>query len=717
MGFFDKYPYTDFHELNLDWFLSQFKSLVTDWDDFKTYIENEWDNVKTDWETLYNYVHDYFDNLDVQTEIDNKLNQMALDGTMADIIRQVYGNSYGVEIVSNTSDMTDVGKGYVLSSDSNGYIWFWDGTQFTQSSVSYLNPLNALSFLANNSVTDLDDLYRNIYNVSTSEIGSHTNTPPTSEGFIVMSLDANNASAVQIAYNHGQYNPEASFYIRKKSNSIWGNWVTYNAADYIKHTSAAITDLNDLYREYCHIATSDLGNVANVPQTTEGIIVADFASSSVESVQIAYNYGNSTPAVFYIRKKSSSTWGAWTKYDADQYLEFVNAYTTGDDLDNLYKEVTNVTTANISNVSNMPPVTSGIIIEDISRAPNCRIQLAYDYAGTNIPTIWLRKSSTAGVWSNWYELTRNFWRQITTEDLDDLVDPEVVYWVTSNSDDVGHNPLYMAAGYCEIYKGYPRGNSLQIVGSWANAFVGVKFIRTKQSTTSPWSDWNIINADIMANGYGFTVIGDSLSSGVTTKGTNNLYAFQMESWGKILANRIGCKYYGCTKSGASTVDWLNTANEYGINKLNRLPATPVYFINLGINDYNQTVSEADFKSNYADIIDAVRTKAPDAVIFCCKLWRASGYDTYSGYINDVLAGYSSDPRVILFDIQADVLASPINDHLYNGHFDVIGYKLIADAVETEFMNIANAHPELFRYEVSHLAEGDSNQGNGYPYVL
>ena len=37
---------------------------------------------------LQSYVNTYFDNLDVQTEINNKLDQMAQDGTLADIISQ-----------------------------------------------------------------------------------------------------------------------------------------------------------------------------------------------------------------------------------------------------------------------------------------------------------------------------------------------------------------------------------------------------------------------------------------------------------------------------------------------------------------------------------------------------------------------------------------------------------------------------------------------------
>lgn len=35
MGFINNYPYTDFHELNLDWVLNEIKTLHSDWNDFK----------------------------------------------------------------------------------------------------------------------------------------------------------------------------------------------------------------------------------------------------------------------------------------------------------------------------------------------------------------------------------------------------------------------------------------------------------------------------------------------------------------------------------------------------------------------------------------------------------------------------------------------------------------------------------------------------------
>ena len=71
----NNFPYTNFHELNLDWFMGEFKKLVA-----------EWEETKGEWNTLHDYVQNYFNNLNVQTEIDNKINAMIADGTFADIV-------------------------------------------------------------------------------------------------------------------------------------------------------------------------------------------------------------------------------------------------------------------------------------------------------------------------------------------------------------------------------------------------------------------------------------------------------------------------------------------------------------------------------------------------------------------------------------------------------------------------------------------------------
>lgn len=109
---------------------------------------------------LKDYVEDYFENLDVQTEINNKLDQMAEDGSLGDIISEVtapyldnfrseveselntFENTVNNEIIaidhkvdvatsgsplvaSDVSEMTDHNRIYVNT--TNGKWYYWDG--------------------------------------------------------------------------------------------------------------------------------------------------------------------------------------------------------------------------------------------------------------------------------------------------------------------------------------------------------------------------------------------------------------------------------------------------------------------------------------------------------------------------------------------------------------------------------------------------------------
>lgn len=108
MSFENKYPYTDFHELNLDWIISEIKRIAQEWIDYRTTLDSDWEQYKHDlneewaeveqaWTDLHDYVQNYFANLDVQQEINNKLDQMAADGTL-DAILLPYFNAYKAEI-------------------------------------------------------------------------------------------------------------------------------------------------------------------------------------------------------------------------------------------------------------------------------------------------------------------------------------------------------------------------------------------------------------------------------------------------------------------------------------------------------------------------------------------------------------------------------------------------------------------------------------------
>ena len=71
------------------------------------YLNITVDNVnllESDFKVLYDYVHDYFNNLDVQEEINNKLDIMAENGELTDIIAQYLGLA-GMITFDNVAEM------------------------------------------------------------------------------------------------------------------------------------------------------------------------------------------------------------------------------------------------------------------------------------------------------------------------------------------------------------------------------------------------------------------------------------------------------------------------------------------------------------------------------------------------------------------------------------------------------------------------------------
>ena len=86
MGLFENLPYTNFHKLNLSWFLETFHDLLHQWEE----QQREFSDLKDAWQALHDYVENYFDNLDVQQEINNKLDEMAADGSLAAILDPLF---------------------------------------------------------------------------------------------------------------------------------------------------------------------------------------------------------------------------------------------------------------------------------------------------------------------------------------------------------------------------------------------------------------------------------------------------------------------------------------------------------------------------------------------------------------------------------------------------------------------------------------------------
>ena len=91
MAFINEYPYTDFNEFNLDWIIKTVKDLTKEWAETK----EEWISVEAAWISYKNYIDNYFANLNVQEEINNKIDQLVSDGTINQIVIDAFSDEFG----------------------------------------------------------------------------------------------------------------------------------------------------------------------------------------------------------------------------------------------------------------------------------------------------------------------------------------------------------------------------------------------------------------------------------------------------------------------------------------------------------------------------------------------------------------------------------------------------------------------------------------------
>lgn len=81
---FEQFPYSNFHDLNLDWVLQKVKEAMQGYAELSTKV----DGFEVTLQGALDYINNYFKNLDVQDEIDKKLQEMADSGELANIVSQ-----------------------------------------------------------------------------------------------------------------------------------------------------------------------------------------------------------------------------------------------------------------------------------------------------------------------------------------------------------------------------------------------------------------------------------------------------------------------------------------------------------------------------------------------------------------------------------------------------------------------------------------------------
>lgn len=79
---FEQFPYSNFHDLNLDWILKEVQNAVNQYEQ----LSNRIDGMDVTLKDAIDYIDNYFKNLNVQDEINKKLEEMNQSGELANIV-------------------------------------------------------------------------------------------------------------------------------------------------------------------------------------------------------------------------------------------------------------------------------------------------------------------------------------------------------------------------------------------------------------------------------------------------------------------------------------------------------------------------------------------------------------------------------------------------------------------------------------------------------
>lgn len=119
MAYNYEYPYTDASRVNDDWLLNKMKELLEAWDVMGTRFAD----LNAAWEEMKVYIQRQFSEMNLQAEVNKKLDIMAGDGTLANLLAPFVAGASNPIIVSSIGDMTDTNKIYVLAPGGHMYTY------------------------------------------------------------------------------------------------------------------------------------------------------------------------------------------------------------------------------------------------------------------------------------------------------------------------------------------------------------------------------------------------------------------------------------------------------------------------------------------------------------------------------------------------------------------------------------------------------------------
>ena len=334
MGIFQQFPYSNFHEFNLDEIIKIMRQM-----------QDEWEATKTEWASYKDFIDNYFENLDLNAEVYNAIFKMANEGSLNPIIDPVIVSEtadwLSEHITQPTSPVVDTSLSIAgaaadakVTGDKIGII---NKELVAENFFDIITPLPKQNVTrAGVTYTWLDE---NTCGVSGTSTGTAFCSMFTEANSLPFGMEAGKTYQLKFSstrvilqiwfYINGVATPtpqiatrnDEIFTVPNDATGVNIRFVLYTgqtAAETVK-VRILTRDINDYFSNLGYLPSSDMddlsGNVLGILSNHETYTNAPFAIGMIynidvsPTIQMQYGFQFTTGQLFYRRK--STTWGPW----------------------------------------------------------------------------------------------------------------------------------------------------------------------------------------------------------------------------------------------------------------------------------------------------------------------------------------------------------------------------------------------------------------------